>query len=140
MLRLQIPDHNHLLRVWRRGLMVPEAERPIPPWASGVRMPDETPEPPEPESALAPVRLPLEETLDLHAFSPREIPDVVLSYLEEAAAHGFTEVRIIHGKGTGFQRQRVQELLARNPLVESYGDAPAGSGHWGATMVRLRRA
>lgn len=86
----------------------------------------------------APIVLPVEDHLDLHPFAPRDIPDVVLAYLEEAGARGFREVRLIHGRGIGFQRDRVRKLLATHPRVEDYGDAPAGRGHWGATIVRLK--
>jgi DNA mismatch repair protein MutS2 len=44
---------------------------------------------------------------------------------------------LIHGRGTGFQRQRVRELLAEHPLVVRFGDAPAHLGGWGATLVQL---
>ena len=86
------------------------------------------------------VHLPIEDELDLHTFRPKEILDVVDAYLEEAAASGFREVRIVHGKGIGFQRDRVQTFLAGHPLVDSYWDAPAHRGHWGATFVRLQIA
>jgi dsDNA-specific endonuclease/ATPase MutS2 len=46
------------------------------------------------------------------------------------------EVRLIHGRGIGVQRARVQQVLREHPLVESYGDAP--ESHLGATVVRLR--
>jgi dsDNA-specific endonuclease/ATPase MutS2 len=85
-----------------------------------------------------PVPIPIEDHLDLHAFRPRDIPDVVRDYLDEAAARGLREVRLIHGKGIGVQRERVRGVLAEHPGVESFADAPAGRGHWGATLVRLR--
>ena len=85
-----------------------------------------------------PVELPIEDALDLHPFAPREIPDVVVSYLEAAREAGFTEVRLIHGRGIGVQRQRVQSVLARLEYVEGFTDAPAARGGWGATVVRLR--
>jgi len=47
-------------------------------------------------------------------------------------------VRIIHGKGTGAQKKRVQELLRRNPFVLSFKDAPIEAGGWGATIVQLK--
>ena len=51
---------------------------------------------------------------------------------------GFREVRVIHGRGRGVQRNRVQRRLERNPLVERFADAPADRGGWGATLVWLR--
>jgi dsDNA-specific endonuclease/ATPase MutS2 len=92
-------------------------------------------EAPDPDAAVA---VPVSDTLDLHAFRPREIPELVASYLEAVAALGLLEVRIIHGKGIGFQRERVRQVLASHPRVERFGDAPAERGHWGATLVRLR--
>lgn len=84
------------------------------------------------------VRLPIEDFIDLHPFAPREIPEVVASYLEEAVTRGFTEVRLIHGRGIGVQRERVRSVLADHPLVERYADAPPDRGGWGATIAWLR--
>jgi len=88
----------------------------------------------EPES----IDLPIEDSLDLHAFAPKDVGPVVGEYLEEAAAKRFREVRLIHGRGIGFQRATVQKLLAGHPLVERFFDAPPERGGWGATIVILR--
>jgi DNA-nicking Smr family endonuclease len=85
-----------------------------------------------------PVRLPTQDHLDLHAFQPSEIGAVVDAYLEAAQEAGYREVRLIHGRGKGIQRARVQALLARDPRVERFADAPPGRGGWGATLVWLR--
>lgn len=85
-----------------------------------------------------PVSLPIEDSLDLHAFAPRDVRPVVEEYLKEAAARGFREVRLIHGRGTGVQRANVQALLAVHPLVERFFDAPPERGGWGATVVFLK--
>ncbi len=85
-----------------------------------------------------PVVVPIEDALDLHPFAPRDIPSVVESYLEAAGEAGFDEVRLIHGRGRGVQRARVQQVLARHPLVASFRDAPPERGGLGATLVRLR--
>ena len=85
-----------------------------------------------------PVALPIEDSLDLHTFSPRDVASVVDEYLIEAAARGFREVRVIHGRGIGVQREIVRGVLTRHPLVESFADAPPERGGWGATVVRLR--
>ena len=86
-----------------------------------------------------PVVLPIEDALDLHAFAPRDIPSVVEEYLGEAARRGFTEVRLIHGRGKGVQRAIVHGLLARHPLVARFFTAPAERGGWGATVAILKR-
>ena len=84
------------------------------------------------------MELPVEDALDLHAFSPKDIPSVVESYLEAAYEAGFEEVRLIHGRGKGVQKRRVESVLSRNPLVRDYGQAPAERGGWGATVVWLK--
>ena len=85
-----------------------------------------------------PVILPIEDSLDLHTFSPRDIPDLVQDYLEACVRRGLREVRLIHGRGTGTQRRIVQSVLAKHPLVLAFADAPPERGGWGATIVRLR--
>lgn len=84
-----------------------------------------------------PVELPVEDFLDLHPFPPRDIPCVVTDYLEAAHARGFREVRLIHGRGIGVQRERVRSAVSEHPLVESFSDATADRGGWGATIVHL---
>ena len=85
-----------------------------------------------------PLNVPIEDSLDLHAFAPRDVRPVVDEYLKEAAARGFREVRLIHGRGIGIQRKSVQGLLAGHPLVERFFDAPPERGGWGATVVVLK--
>jgi dsDNA-specific endonuclease/ATPase MutS2 len=85
------------------------------------------------------VVLEIEDSIDLHTFAPRDIPSVVESYLEAAAEKGFREVRLIHGRGKGVQRARVQSVLERHPLVEDFQNAPATRGGWGATVAWLRK-
>lgn len=86
-----------------------------------------------------PVRLEIRDVLDLHAFAPRDVQRVVEEYLLEARAAGFRQVRIIHGKGVGVQRETVRRALARTPFVEHFSDAPPEAGGWGATIVHLSR-
>jgi DNA-nicking Smr family endonuclease len=83
--------------------------------------------------------VPIEDALDLHSFRPEDVRSVVDEYLTAAQARGFTEVRLIHGRGIGVQRASVQAFLARHPLVAGYADAPEDRGGRGATLVRLRR-
>ncbi len=83
--------------------------------------------------------LPIEDRLDLHAFAPRDVRSVVESYLEAAGEAGFEEVRLIHGRGIGVQREIVRSVLARHPAVAAFDDAGPDRGGWGATVVRLRK-
>jgi len=82
-----------------------------------------------------PVHLPIEREIDLHAFAPRDIPSVVAEYIDAAAAAGFDEVRVVHGRGRGVQRGIVQAALDRHPTVIEFWDDPAS--HLGATIARL---
>jgi len=86
-----------------------------------------------------PVRLPIDGVLDLHTFHPRDVPALLEDYLAECLRAGIFTVRIIHGKGKGIQKQRVQALLKQNPLVASFRAAPPERGGWGATVVELIR-
>jgi DNA-nicking Smr family endonuclease len=85
---------------------------------------------------MDPHRIPIEDALDLHTFAPRDIPSVVDEYLRAAHEAGLREVRLIHGRGIGVQRARVQQVVREHALVESYGDAT--ESHLGATVVRLK--
>ena len=92
----------------------------------------------DPPNVDVPHHIPVEDSIDLHTFSPRDVLSVVGEYLEEAAAKGYREVRLIHGKGTGVQRAAVRSLLSRHYLVAFFADAPPGAGGWGATRVVIR--
>ena len=81
-------------------------------------------------------RVPIEPALDLHSFLPGDIPSVVQEYIRTAHEAGLREVRLIHGRGTGVQRGTVQSVLEREPLVDSFHDAP--ESHLGATVAMLK--
>jgi hypothetical protein len=85
-----------------------------------------------------PVRLEITDTIDLHAFAPRDVRRVVEAYLEEARAAGFRSVRIIHGRGRYVQRAAVREILERTPFVRDFTDAPPERGGLGATVAHLK--
>lgn len=80
-------------------------------------------------------RIPIDGTLDLHAFAPRDIASVVEEYVRAAHEAGLGEIRLIHGRGKGVQRGIVQSVLEKHPLVIAFSDAP--ESHLGATVVRL---
>ena len=84
-----------------------------------------------------PVPVPIEDSIDLHSFAPGDVLSVVDEYLRAALDTGFTEVRLIHGRGKGVQRAAIQRLLRDHPLVDRFRDAP--ESHLGATVVCLRQ-
>jgi DNA-nicking Smr family endonuclease len=81
-----------------------------------------------------PVEIPITDMLDLHTFPPGEIHAIVEEYLFQCSQMGFRFIRIIHGKGIGFQRQEVRKILANSNLVESFEDGP----DWGSTAIILK--
>jgi len=85
-----------------------------------------------------PVAIPIGDTLDLHPFRPADVREVVRDYLEEARARGFRQVRLIHGRGIGVQRESVQSLLRKLDFVEDFHDADPSGGGWGATVALLK--
>jgi dsDNA-specific endonuclease/ATPase MutS2 len=85
-----------------------------------------------------PVVVPIEDSIDLHTFLPRDVKAIVEEYLEEAHKRGFTSVRIIHGKGKGVQKEIVRSILSKNDYVKSFADADAILGGLGATIAVLR--
>ncbi|MDP3283117.1 MAG: Smr/MutS family protein [Desulfobacterales bacterium] len=88
---------------------------------------------------MKPVKIPLEDHIDLHTFRPEEISVLLSEYFFECLKYGVFTVRVIHGKGRGFLKKGVMEILKKNPLVESFKDAPMEAGGWGATIVELKK-
>ncbi|HEX2059949.1 MAG TPA: Smr/MutS family protein [Thermoanaerobaculia bacterium] len=85
----------------------------------------------------SPVEIPITDTLDLHPFRPAEVADVAREYLIEAHARGLTQVRLIHGRGIGVQRERIRALLRELDFVMDFQDADPSGGGWGSTVVLL---
>jgi DNA-nicking Smr family endonuclease len=84
------------------------------------------------------IELPIDGTLDLHTFRPKEAASVVDEYLRACREKGILEVKVIHGKGRGVLLRTVHALLEKHPLVSGFKLGSQGSG-WGATIVFLKR-
>jgi len=85
---------------------------------------------------VEPQEYPIDGVLDLHAFNPSEVGDLVPEYLRACREKGILRVRIVHGKGTGTLRRSVRAILDRHPHVETYETAKDASS-WGATIAYL---
>jgi len=86
------------------------------------------------------IEVPVDGTLDLHAFRPSDVKELVADYVRLCRERGILEVRIVHGKGTGALRRTVHAVLGRLPEVASYRLASGEGGGWGATIATLRPA
>ncbi|MDO8683772.1 MAG: Smr/MutS family protein, partial [Armatimonadota bacterium] len=60
-------------------------------------------------------------------------------YVDEAMAAGLSEVRIVHGMGTGALKKAVWGYLNDHPAVESYRLAERNQGGAGATIVEFKK-
>ena len=83
-------------------------------------------------------RIPIEDSFDLHSFLPRDVSSALDEYLLEARRAGYSEVRVIHGKGIGVRRAEVRRLMTGRDDILDFFDAPPERGGSGATIVRLR--
>ena len=77
-----------------------------------------------------PVKIPIDGVLDLHAFSPKDVKDLVPEYLRECRSQGIYHVRIIHGKGMGTLRKIVCNILEKDHFVIRFNTAHYGGGSW----------
>lgn len=83
--------------------------------------------------------MPLDGTLDLHTFDPKDVKELVPDYIEACLEKGIYRLRIIHGKGTGVLRRIVHSILEKNPSVASFRHESDSGGSWGATVVDLKK-
>jgi DNA-nicking Smr family endonuclease len=86
-----------------------------------------------------PIEYPIDGTLDLHQFSPKDTKDVVQEYLRVCLERGIYQVRIVHGKGMGVKRRIVHAILDAHPNVVRYRHEGGSGGSWGATVVDLKK-
>jgi len=84
------------------------------------------------------IEQPIDGTIDLHTFQPKEAASVVDEYLWACRKKGILEVKVIHGKGRGILLRTVHALLEKHPLVLNFKLDSEWSG-WGATVVFLKR-
>jgi len=83
--------------------------------------------------------IPVDGTLDLHTFSPRDVKELVPDYIDACLDKGIYRLRIIHGKGRGVLREIVRSILEKHPAVASFRHESGSGGSWGATVVDLKK-
>ena len=75
--------------------------------------------------------------LDLHSFTVEKALPALDRYLNDAFMAGHSEVRIVHGKGTGILRQAVNREMKKHPLVRSFRIGGHREGQTGVTIAQL---
>ena len=73
--------------------------------------------------------------LDLHNFRFEDVEALLEEFIWSCNRNGFKDGIIIHGKGTGRQRDLVHLILESNSHVSSYQLA---GENWGKTTFRLK--
>jgi DNA mismatch repair protein MutS2 len=76
--------------------------------------------------------------VDLRGMTPEEAVEATDKYLDDAFLSGFTNVSIIHGKGTGALRGAVHTRLKKHPHVKEFRLGKYGEGETGVTVVTLK--
>jgi len=58
-------------------------------------------------------------------------------FLHDTYLAGLTQVRIIHGKGTGMLRETVRRVLGKHPLVKGFRAGETWEGGEGVTIAEF---
>ncbi len=77
--------------------------------------------------------------LDIRGCDSEQAIEETDRYLDQALEQGWKEVRIVHGKGTGVLRRRINEFLSRDKRVAAKRLGKWGEGDTGVTVVTLRQ-
>ncbi|GAB4375065.1 MAG: endonuclease MutS2 [Calditrichia bacterium] len=77
--------------------------------------------------------------LDLRGMDVIEAIEATDRYLDAVMKEGWEEIRIIHGKGTGTLRKKINQYLSGDKRVEEKRLGKWGEGDTGVTIVRLRK-
>ena len=75
--------------------------------------------------------------IDLRGMRVGEVEDIVMHAVDNAVRADVKAIRIIHGKGTGALRERISEMLQKEPRVTNFRLAAWNEGGAGVTVVEL---
>lgn len=99
---------------------------------------------PKAQQAPAPARITsaprdVSMQLDMRGMRAADIEALLDRYLNDAYLADLSEVRLVHGKGTGTLRKIVRDMLSSHPLIASYSGGVDGEGGEGVTVAKLQR-
>jgi DNA mismatch repair protein MutS2 len=122
-------DGRVVVRVGSLKVVVdPASITPLP--ADASRRPAPPPSRPDPSEATS-------YEIDLRGLTGDEAEQAVLAAVDAAVLAEQPYLRIIHGKGTGVVRERVQQVVRRDRRVRSHGFAPGNQGGTGVTVLEF---
>jgi DNA mismatch repair protein MutS2 len=76
--------------------------------------------------------------LDLRGFRFEEVKDAVDQAIDRAMLSGLSQIRIIHGFGTGAVRKAVYDYIKSSPYIKSHRFGGEGEGLNGVTIITLK--
>jgi DNA mismatch repair protein MutS2 len=127
-LLIEMRDENAVVAVGTLKLTLPvseltRAERPQPALAVSIR--GDVPE------------VHVANEIDLRGMRVGEVEDIVMHAVDNAVRADMKAIRIIHGKGTGALRERISEMLQKEPRVTNFRLGAWNEGGAGVTVVEL---
>ncbi len=76
--------------------------------------------------------------LDIRGMTFEEAEPLIQRYIDDACNAGLEQVTIIHGKGTGALRKKVQDFLGQNQRVASFRLGNWNEGSTGVSVLTLK--
>lgn len=84
-------------------------------------------------------KLNFKSSIDVRGMRAAEALEVVQDFIDDAIMVGVSEVRILHGKGTGALKEEIRRYLRSLGEVQSAADEHIDLGGSGITVVRFRQ-
>jgi DNA mismatch repair protein MutS2 len=75
--------------------------------------------------------------IDLRGMRVGDVEGLVMHAVDNAVRADMKALRIIHGKGTGALRERIAEMLQKEPRVANFRLGAWNEGGAGVTVVEL---
>ena len=83
-------------------------------------------------------QLSFKQEIDVRGMRVDEALQAVVYFIDDAAMVSATQVRILHGTGTGALRQAIRDYLHQASMVKSYRDEHVQFGGAGITVVEMK--
>jgi DNA mismatch repair protein MutS2 len=80
----------------------------------------------------------LSREIHLRAMRAEDAEKELDRFMDDALLAGMSQVRIVHGKGTGVLRKLTQDYLRRHPAVDSFREGEPAEGGHGVTIALLK--